>query len=44
MDKSLGFAVRITDPEFLRFYPDIRSVLGGRDINEFASAGGVSSG
>lgn len=43
MDKSLGFAVRITDPQALRSYPDIRAVLGGRDINEFASAGGTRS-
>jgi hypothetical protein len=43
MDKSLGFAVRITDPQFLRFYPDIRAVLGGRNIDEFASSGGVRS-
>ena len=43
MDKTLGFAVRITDPQLLRFYPDIPAVLGGRTLEQYASAGGVRS-
>src|SRR5262249_26320813 len=43
MDKSLGFAVRITDPLLLRNYPDITAVLGGKTIDEFVSAGGARS-
>jgi hypothetical protein len=42
-DKSLGFAVRITDPLLLRNYPDITAVLGGKTIDEFVSAGGPRS-
>ena len=29
MDRTLGFAVRITDPQLLQHYPDINAVLGG---------------
>jgi len=43
MDKSLGFAVRITDPQLLRNYPDITAVLGGKTIDQFVSAGGARS-
>ena len=43
MDKTLGFAVRITDPLQLRNYPDINAVLGGRTLEEYAAAGGVRS-
>ena len=41
MDKTLGYAVRITDPQYLRFYPDINAVLGGRTLAEYEQAGGV---
>ena len=43
MDKTLGFAVRITDPLQLRNYPDINAVLGGKTLEEYAAAGGVRS-
>jgi hypothetical protein len=43
MDKSLGFVVRITDPQLLRNYPDISSVLGGKTVSQFVSAGGARS-
>ena len=32
MDRTLGFAVRITDPLLLQNYPDITGVLGGRTL------------
>ena len=41
MDKTLGYAVRITDPQQLRFYPDISAVLGGKTLEEYEQAGGV---
>ena len=43
MDKTLGFAVRITDPQLLRNYPNIEAVLGGRTLEEYARTGGVRS-
>jgi hypothetical protein len=43
MDKTLGFAVRITDPQLLRNFPSIEGVLGGRTLEQYASAGGVRS-
>jgi outer membrane receptor protein involved in Fe transport len=43
MDKTLGFAVRISDPQLLQFYPNITAVLGGRTLQEYANAGGVRS-
>jgi Carboxypeptidase regulatory-like domain/TonB dependent receptor-like, beta-barrel len=43
MDKSLGFVVRITDPNLLRNFPDITAVLGGKSVSEFVSAGGARS-
>ena len=43
MDKSLGFVVRITDPQLLRNYPDISAVLGGKTVSQFVSAGGARS-
>lgn len=43
MDKTLGFAVRITDPQLLQFYPDITAVLGGKTLQQYAAAGGVRS-
>jgi outer membrane receptor protein involved in Fe transport len=43
MDKTLGFAVRITDPQQLRNFPDISAVLGGRTLEEYQNAGGVRS-
>jgi hypothetical protein len=43
MDKTLGFAVRITDPQLLRNYPDINGVLGGRTLEAYQNEGGVRS-
>jgi hypothetical protein len=43
MDKSLGFNIRITDPQLLRNYPDITAVLGGKTIAQFVSGGGARS-
>ena len=43
MDKTLGFAVRITDPLLLRNFPDINGVLGGRTLEEYQNQGGVRS-
>jgi len=43
MDKTLGFAVRITDPQLLRNFPDINAVLGGRTLEEYQNQGGVRS-
>ncbi|MGE3843901.1 MAG: TonB-dependent receptor [Vicinamibacterales bacterium] len=41
MDKTLGFAVRITDPQQLQNFPDINAVLGGRTLAEYEAAGGI---
>lgn len=35
-----GSAVRIEDPQFLRFYPDITNVLGGKSLDQFVASGG----
>ncbi|MEZ5288168.1 MAG: carboxypeptidase regulatory-like domain-containing protein [Vicinamibacterales bacterium] len=43
MDKTLGAAVRITDPQLLRSFPDIDAVLGGRSLTDYVNAGGVRS-
>ncbi len=43
MDKTLGFAVRITDPQLLRNFPDITGVLGGRTLEQYRNSGGVRS-
>jgi len=43
MDKTLGFAVRITDPQLLRNFPDINAVLGGKTLEEYQNTGGVRS-
>ncbi len=43
MDRTLGFAVRITDPQLLRNFPDITGTLGGRTLDHYAQAGGVRS-
>lgn len=43
MDKTLGAAVRITDPQLLRNYPNISAVLGGKSLDEYVRAGGVRS-
>ena len=42
-DRLLGAAVRITDPEQLKNYPDIRAVLGGRSLADYVAAGGARS-
>jgi hypothetical protein len=41
MDRTSGFAVRITDPLLLQNYPNITGVLGGRTLDAYAAAGGV---
>ncbi|MGD9903556.1 MAG: TonB-dependent receptor [Vicinamibacterales bacterium] len=43
MDKTLGFAVRITDADLLRHFPNIEAVLGGKTLEEYARTGGVRS-
>ena len=43
MDRTFGFAVRVTDPQLLQFYPNITAVLGGRTLEQYAAAGGVRS-
>ena len=44
MDRTLGFAVRITDPQLLQQLPDINAVLGGKDARASTSpAGGARS-
>jgi hypothetical protein len=43
MDKTLGFSVRITDPQLLQRFPDITGVLAGRTLDDYAKAGGVRS-
>ncbi|MGE0814671.1 MAG: TonB-dependent receptor [Vicinamibacterales bacterium] len=43
MDKTLGAAVRITDPQLLQHFPDISAVLGGKSLTDYVSAGGVRS-
>jgi carboxypeptidase family protein/TonB-dependent receptor-like protein len=42
-DRTLGTAVLITDPNQLRFYPDINAVLGGRSLTDYVAAGGARS-
>ncbi|MFN8061464.1 MAG: TonB-dependent receptor [Vicinamibacterales bacterium] len=43
MDKTLGSAVRITDPNVLRFYPNISAVLNGLSLDDYVARGGVRS-
>ncbi len=43
MDKSLGSAVRITDPNQLRLFPDINAVLNGLQLADYVARGGVRS-
>jgi hypothetical protein len=42
-DRTLGTAVLITDPNQLRFYPNITAVLGGRSLTDYVAAGGARS-
>jgi hypothetical protein len=42
-DRTLGTAVLITDPNQLKFYPDINAVLGGRSLTDYVAAGGARS-
>lgn len=42
-DRTLGTAVLITDPNQLRFYPDINAVLGGKSLTDFVASGGARS-
>jgi hypothetical protein len=39
-----GGSVTITDPQLLRFYPDIKAVLGGHTLAELAAAGASAPG
>ncbi|MBI1874161.1 MAG: TonB-dependent receptor [Acidobacteria bacterium] len=43
MDKVMGSAVRIEDPQQLKFFPDINAVLGGKTLDQYIAAGGVRS-
>jgi len=43
MDRSLGGAVLIQDPQLLRFYPDINATLGGRSLDDYLRSGGAKS-
>jgi len=36
-------AVTITDPNLLKFFPDVTAVLGGKTIDEYLAAGGTKS-
>ena len=40
MNQFVSSAVRITDPQRLRFFPDINAVLGNRTLDEVVAAGG----
>jgi hypothetical protein len=40
MNQFASSAVRITDPQRLRFFPDIDAVLGNRTLDEVVAAGG----
>jgi hypothetical protein len=42
-DRTLGTAVLITDPNQLKFYPDINAVLGGKSLTEYVASGGARS-
>lgn len=42
-DRTLGTAVLITDPNQLKFYPDINAVLGGKSLTDFVASGGARS-
>jgi hypothetical protein len=42
-DRLLGAAVRVTDADQLRHYPDINAVLGGRTLEDYVAAGGARS-
>ena len=39
MNQFVSSVIRITDPQRLRFFPDINAVLGGRTLDEFAVSG-----
>lgn len=41
-DGTISSAVRIEDPERLRFYPDINAILGGQSLDQFVSTGARS--
>jgi hypothetical protein len=40
MNQITSSAVRVEDPNFLRFFPDPQAVLGGRTLDQFVAAGG----
>lgn len=37
--QTSGAAVRITDPQQLRFFPDLTAVLGGKSLQDYVAAG-----
>ena len=39
--QTWGASVRITDPQRLKFFPDINTVLGGRSLPDYVAAGGA---
>jgi Carboxypeptidase regulatory-like domain/TonB dependent receptor-like, beta-barrel len=38
-DMVIGNSVLITDPQAMRFYPDINAVLGGKDLDAYIASG-----
>ena len=42
-DRTLGTAVLITDPNLMKFYPDINAVLGGKSLTDYVASGGARS-
>jgi hypothetical protein len=39
--QTIGAAVRITDPQQLRFFPDTGAVLGGKSLADYVAGGGA---
>ncbi|MBI3403275.1 MAG: TonB-dependent receptor [Acidobacteria bacterium] len=42
-DRTLGTAVLITDPNLMKFYPNINAVLGGKSLTDYVASGGARS-
>ena len=42
-DRTLGTAVLITDPNQMKYYPDINAVLGGKSLTDYVASGGARS-
>jgi hypothetical protein len=38
-DMVVGNSVLLTDPQQMRFYPDINAVLGGKDLDQYIASG-----